>query len=95
MLKLTPEGASAAPAAAAGDTKTADEAKAAADEAKTIALEARTVAGEESDGPSNGQVNAAIGLGIAGIVLALIAGGIGGMALGRRNAGGESVPPAF
>lgn len=96
VLKLTPEGAAAAPAAAAADTAKIDEAKAAADEAKTVALEARTAASAEDDGPSSGQVNAAIGLAIAGIVLALIAGGIGGMALGRRNSGGgSSAPPAF
>ncbi len=94
VLKLTPAGDTAAPAASAADPAKIDQAKATADEAKTVALEAKTAAGEESDGPSSGQVNAAIGLAIAGIVLALIAGGIGGMALGRRNSGG-GVPPGF
>lgn len=93
VLKLTPAGATAA--APAADTAKIDEAKAAADEAKAVALEARTAASEETDGPSSGQVNAAIGLAIAGIVLALIAGGIGGMALGRRNSTGGGAPPAF
>lgn len=94
VLKLTPGGSDAA-APAAADIAKIDEAKAAADEAKTVALEARTAASESGDGPSTGQVNAAIGLAIAGIVLALIAGGIGGTALGRRNSGGGAVPPAF
>jgi uncharacterized protein len=93
-LKLTPASEASTTPADPADTAKIEEAKAAADEAKTVALEAKTAASEESDGPSNGQVNAAIGLAIAGIVLALIAGGIGGMALGRRNSGG-SVPPAF
>ncbi|WP_019874736.1 YcnI family protein [Sporichthya polymorpha] len=91
VLTLTPAGSTGAPAA--GDTAKIDEAKAAAEEAKTVALEARTAASEVEDGPSNGQVNAAIGLAIAGIVLALIAGGIAGMALGRRS--NSSAPPAF
>lgn len=96
VLKLTPEGATTtAPSASAGNTAQIAEAKAAADEAKTVALEARTAATESEDGPSSGQVNAAIGLAIAGIVLALIAGGIAGMALGRRNSGGGAIPPAF
>jgi uncharacterized protein YcnI len=93
VLKLAPEGASTA-AANPADTAKIDDAKAAADEAKSIALEAKTAAAESDDGPSNGQVNAAIGLAIAGIVLALIAGGIGGMALGRRSKD-SAVPPAF
>ncbi len=94
VLKLTKDGAATTPAAAAADTAKMAEVQAAANEAKTVALEARTAASESSDGPSNGQVNAAIGLAIAGIVLALIAGGIGGMALGRRGKG-DSIPPAF
>lgn len=95
VLTLTPEGASApASAATPADTAKIDEVKATADEAKTVALEARTAASESDDGPSSGQVNAAIGLGIAGIVLALIAGGIAGIALGRRGSS-SSVPPAF
>lgn len=93
VLQLTKADAAAA-APSAADTATIAEAKAAADEAKTVALEARTAASEVSDGPSNGQVDAALGLAIAGIVLALIAGGIGGMALGRRSKG-DSIPPAF
>lgn len=94
VLQLTPEGASAA-APAAADAAKIDEVRATADEARSVALEARTAAAESADGPSSGQVNAAIGLAIAGIVLALIAGGIAGMALGRRNSGGGSIPPAF
>jgi uncharacterized protein YcnI len=96
VLTLTPAGASTTESAAPADTAKIDDAKATADEAKSLALEAKTAASESSNGPSNGQVNAAIGLGIAGIVLALIAGGIAGMALGRRsNSPGGGVPPAF
>jgi len=95
VLKLTPEGASTTSTTAPADTAKIDEAKAAADEAKNVALEAKTAANESDDGPSNGQVNAAIGLGIAGIVLALIAGGIGGMALGRRSGNNSAAPPSF
>jgi uncharacterized protein YcnI len=94
-LTLTPASDSATPAAAPVDTAKIDEAKATADDAKSIALEAKTAASESSDGPSDGQVNAAIGLAIAGIVLALIAGGIGGMALGRRSKDSGAAPPAF
>ncbi|HUR75957.1 MAG TPA: YcnI family protein [Sporichthya sp.] len=94
VLKLTP-GDGATTTTAPVDTAKIDAAKATADEAKTVALEARTAANEQANGPSDGQVNAAIGLAIAGIVLALIAGGIGGMALGRRHSSGGSIPPAF
>lgn len=94
VLKLTPEDASSTATTTPADTAKIDEAKAAADEAKGIALEAKAAAAEAEDGPSNGQVNAAIGLAIAGIVLALIAGGVGGMALGRRNKE-HAAPPTF
>lgn len=93
-LKLTPAGDT--PAGAAADTAKVDAAQKTADEAKSVALEAKTAASEESDGPSSGQVNAAIGLAIAGIVLALIAGGIGGMALGRKSGNSSAgAPPSF
>ena len=94
-LKLAPAADSGTAGAAAVDPAKLDQAQKTADEAKTVALEAKTAASESDDGPSNGQVNAAIGLAIAGIVLALIAGGIGGMALGRRgNSSAGSTPPA-
>jgi uncharacterized protein YcnI len=92
VVTLTPAGSSTT--AAPADTAKIDEVKATAEEAKTVALEAKTAAAESDDGPSNGQVNAAIGLAIAGIVLALIAGGIAGLALGRRSHG-SAVPPTF
>lgn len=97
-VKLAPEGAAPATGPApVVDTAAVDSAKATADEAKATALEAKTAAAEVADGPSSDQVNVAIGLGIGGIVLALIAGGIGGMALGRRSGGGppSGPPPAF
>ena len=97
VLTLTPAEAAGTATAAPVDSSKIDAAQKAADDAKATALEAKAAASESNDGPSNGQVNAAIGLGIAGIVLALIAGGIGGMALGRRtgSSNGGSVPPAF
>lgn len=95
VLALTPAGAAGSATAAPVDTSKIDQAQKTADDAKATALQAQTAANESNDGPSSGQVNAAIGLAIAGIVLALIAGGIGGMALGRRSGTNSSVPPAF
>lgn len=97
-VKLAAEGAPPAGAAPSADTTAAiDSAKSTADEAKATALEAKTAAAQVADGPSSDQVNVAVGLGIGGIVLALIAAGLGGMALGRREGGGPSSgpPPAF
>ncbi|MGQ0632696.1 MAG: YcnI family protein [Sporichthyaceae bacterium] len=90
-LKLAPAGAPAPEVAAA--TAAVEEAKAAAEEAKATALAAQTTASAE-DGPTTNQVNTAIGLAIGALVLALVAGGLGGMALARRG-GNTGPPPAF